>query len=160
MPSCPRSVIIDDEHRLAKYTYGPPMEAGNMDALNTLQWFSIPLSVESGGGVPLRESYGPNVAVYSPVRRVRLLNLGCSATRRRIVAFWDLPIGMLDPDKMYQGTDDNRVVHNAIRAAFGDVYDGTFISGDDVNLTDNPTWEGAEEIVLWSPFVTKLKRVY
>lgn len=158
----PVDVMVDTTEAMTKYYNPKYVERPYPTAMKGVQWFSLPHALDEPALV--RTSYGSAWMKYVPARPLRLLNLGSEVVRDWIRRDVKLPRGYFDPDEMYQGTDVNRVVHEAIQAAYSPHYDGTYIDGEDDlfldaddSLLGEGAWEGPQEVVLFPPFADKLR---
>lgn len=127
---------------------------------NKLVWFSF--SEGSDGS-----SYGKYITRYKVLRKLKLLDLGKQRIRdsilQRVLKTKSIENGVkesfrtnFDPNVQWSGGKANTLVHVIIQQLFGKLYDGTII---DDSAEEEHDLDGAEEVVLWPPYSTKVKLV-
>jgi hypothetical protein len=119
------------------------------DFLVKPMWFALTL------GYGTDETYGPMKTSYLTRKTLRLINLGSVEARKAINNSHPRLVNLMDPDMQYSGGKANANAHKALQEIYQNVYDGTFINSEDINIHED--LEGATEIVLWGPKSTLLR---
>ena len=129
-----------------------------LDKMKDLQWFAL---TKNYG-----EVYGDINCSYKFKKEPKLLDIG-NADIRKMIKNTIYPENdkieeYSDPNYQYSGNSENKKYHNLVKEYFGDEYDGTIISED--NLQGNIEYhvtelEGPSEIVIWKDHNSLLEEI-